>query len=117
MIPVVWLVGAAVVGAVVVAAFWKEIAAWLKRVWEKLPPVVKQTLQGAKSFIEKVAAAVRNVWYYYSYNQETQKWTETVVSREVDESSIPKEIRAKMKGSSKIDITDEAEGQLKMMMS
>ena len=55
MIPVAYLVGAAVIGAVVVTAFWKEIVAWLKRVWAKLPDPVKDNLQGAKAYLEKVA--------------------------------------------------------------
>lgn len=115
MISVLLLAGAAIVGAAAVAVFWKDIAAWLSRVWEKLPHNIKENLQGAKAFIENVASKIKNIWYYYSYNRDTQKWTETVVSKEVSESEIPQDILEKMRRSNKVDITSEAEKQLELM--
>ncbi len=118
MIPLVWLAGAAVgalVGGAIIAAFWKEIVGWIKKVVDKLPPSVRQNLQGAMAFVEKVAGALKNIMNYYSFNEETQKWTETVVSREVDESSIPEHIREKVKLSAKVDITDELQEKLELV--
>ncbi len=112
MIPVIILAGAAVIGAVVLAAFWKEIRAWLGKVWEKLPPVVKEQLQGAKAYLEKVESTMKNVFYYYSYDKEKQQWTETVVSREVSPQSIPEDILKKMNDRAKLDITSDVEQQL-----
>lgn len=112
MIPLVVLGGMAVATAVVLAIFWKEIRAWLARVWEKLPPNIKEQLQGAKAYLEKIESAVKNVFYYYSYNKQTLKWTETVISREVDPQSIPKDIADKMKRHDKLDITEDVEKQL-----
>lgn len=115
MIPLILLGAAAVVGAVALAAFWKEIVGWIKKVYEKLPESIKQNLQGAMAFVERVEGALKNIMNYYSYNEQTQKWTETVVSREVDPSSIPDHIREKIKHSSKVDITDELQEKLELV--
>ncbi len=114
MIPLIWLAGAAVVGAVVLAAFWKEIVAWIEKIYAKLPPSIKENLQGAVAFVERVAGAIKNIMNYYSYNEKTEKWTETVVSREVDENQIPKHIREKLKTQNKADITDELQEKLEL---
>lgn len=115
MIPVLLLGAALIGGAVVLAVFWKDIAAWVSRVWEKLPASVKENLQGAKAFVQKLDATFKNVMNYYSYDQKTQKWTETVVSKEVDQSQIPADILKKFKAKSKIDITDDVQEKLELM--
>lgn len=52
---------------------------------------------------------------YYSYNEETKKWNETVVTQEVDESTIPDHIRRKVQSTSQeVDITDEMEKELSL---
>lgn len=107
MIPLVIMAGLAIAGAVVLAVFWEEIRAWMSRVWEKLPPNVKEQFQGAKAYLERIESTIKNVFYYYSYNKQTQQWTETVVGREVSLQSIPEDIQKKMKGSSKVDITSD----------
>ncbi len=112
MIPVIILAGAVALGAVVLAKFWKEINEWISRIWKKLPPHVKEHLQGAKAFLERVEATVKNVFYYYSYNNETEKWTETVVSRQVDPESIPQDIREKMRERNNLEITDDVKQML-----
>lgn len=114
MIPLLLLGAAALTATVVLVAFWKEIKQFIQRVWEKLPPIIKQQLQGAKVFIQRIARVVKNLFYYYSYNKESQKWTETVVSREVDPNSIPEDIMKKMQqgNTEKVDISDEYEQQM-----
>lgn len=113
MIPFI-LLGAAAVGAVALALYWREIVAWLKRVYEKLPASVKQNLQGATAFVQKLGGVVKNIMNYYSYNEKTEKWTETVVSKEVNESDIPKHIREKIAKTAKVDITDEMQEKLEL---
>lgn len=115
MIPLVLLGVALAAGAVALAVFWKEIVGWIKRVYEKLPASIKQNLQGAVAFVERIAGVIKNIMNYYSYNEETQKWTETTVSREVDESQIPKHIREKVKVNAKVDITDELQEKLELV--
>jgi phage-related protein len=114
MIPLIWLVGVAAIGAVALAVYWKEIVEWLKRVYEKLPDSIKQNLQGATAFVHKLGGVIKNIMNYYSYNEKTQKWTETIVSKEVNENDIPKHIREKMAKTAKVDITDELEEKLEL---
>lgn len=106
MIPLIWLVGLAVT-AVVVASFWSEIKNWATHVYSKLPPILKNAIQGFVTLIEKIEETVKNIIAYYSYNEKTEKWTETTVSREISENDVPKKIRDKFKRSQKIDISDE----------
>lgn len=115
MIPLVLLGVALAAGAVALAVFWKEIVGWIKRVYEKLPASIKQNLQGAVAFVERIAGAIKNIMNYYSYNEETQKWTETTVSREVEPNQVPKHILDRMKTASKVDITDELQEKLELV--
>ncbi len=118
MIPVAYLVGAAIVTAVVVGVFWKEISAWIKRIWEKLPESVKANLQGAKAFVEKIGSTAKNIMAYYSYNKDTDKWNETIVTKEVSMSEIPDDIRKKVERSGgRAEITEELEKKLELSMS
>lgn len=75
MLPVLLLVGGALIGAGI-AIYWKNIAEWLKRIYAKLPPVIKQYLQGALSFAQRIGSTFKNVMKYYSYSKETKKWNE-----------------------------------------
>lgn len=113
MIPFI-LLGAAALGAVALAMYWREIVAWLKRVYEKLPDSVKQNLQGATAFVQKLANTIKNIMNYYSYNEKTEKWTETTVTKEVNENDVPKHIREKMAKNAKVDITDELQEKLEL---
>ncbi len=115
MIPFLLLGAVAVVGAVALAAFWKEIVQWIKKVYNKLPDSVKQNLQGAKAFLEKLGTAIKNIMKYYSYNENTEKWTETTTEREVSEDEVPKEFLEKMKYKSKLDITDDVQEKLELV--
>ena len=83
MIPLLWLAGAAVVGiigGVAIAVYWKKIIAWIEKVYEKLPSAIQQELQGAMAFLRKVDEIYTNVMKYYSYTEQTEEWTETIVS-------------------------------------
>lgn len=116
MLPVLLLVGGALIGAGI-AIYWKNIAEWLKRIYVKLPPVIKQYLQGALSFAQRIGSTFKNVMKYYSYNEETKKWNETVVTTEVDESTIPAHIRNKLNQSSEVETTQDLEKELKLELS
>lgn len=118
MIPLILLAGATIAG-VAVAVYWKEISAWLKRIWDKLPPTIKQHLQGALSFVKRIGTTALNIMKYYSYNEETKKWSETIVSTEVDESTVPEKFRRKTGYTSnqEIETTDDLEKELSMSLS
>jgi len=118
MLPVILLAGAALLGAGV-ALYWKEIKAWLKRIWDKLPESIKSSLQGALSFAKKVANTCYNIMKYYSYNESNKQWSETVVTTEVSESKIPDHIRSKIKANlnSEIDTTQELQDVLELKLT
>ncbi len=117
MLPVLFLGAAAVGTAIAVAVYWKEIRAWLNRIWEKLPPSIKENLQGAKAFIDKIDNVFKNVMKYYSFNEQTQKWQETVVTKEVNQKDIPKDILEKFQARQKhsLDISTDIEKHLTAM--
>lgn len=116
MLPLLLLAGGVALG-ITVAIYWKNITAWLERIWEKLPPIVKDYLQGALAFVRRIGDTVKNIVKYYSYNEETKKWNETVVTQEVDESTIPESIRKKLDYSSEVETTDDLQRELKLNLS
>ena len=83
-----------------------------RSVYDKLPASVKDNLKGALAFVNKIGTTFKNIMQYYSYSEDTQKWTETTVSREVDPESIPEHIRKKVNSNQKVDITQDLELQL-----
>lgn len=117
MLPVLLLAGAAIAG-VAVAVYWKEISAWLKRIWEKLPPDIKNHLKGALSFVQRIGDTARNIMKYYSYNEETKKWKETYVVNEVDESTVPAKFRnmVEYNQNQEVETTDDLEKELQLTL-
>ncbi len=102
----------AVVGGVIgagIALYWKKIHQWLKRVLEKLPQKIINTLKGVLSFVKKSVNTAYNIMKYYSYDKYTKQWNETIVTKEVDESEIPEHIRNRVNAnlSKEIETTDE----------
>lgn len=112
MIPLIWIAGAVVVGGVLLAAFWKDITAWIKRASEKVSEVIRQVVFGVKIFVKKIGEAIKEISKHYSKN-ENGKWVETIVSREVEASEVPKEIR-ELAGEKQgeVDISDKLEKAL-----
>lgn len=110
-------VAGAVGTTVVVATYWEEIRAWVKEIYHALPPSIQQTLKGAISLIQKLANSIKNVMKYYSYNSQTNKWTETIVSKDVDESTVPEHIRMKLHHTNEVDTTKDLEREIKLTLS
>ncbi|MDO5652281.1 MAG: hypothetical protein Q4G13_09165 [Moraxella sp.] len=117
MIPVLLIVGAgaAILGAAV-AVYWKNIRDWLKRVLDKLPSSIKEKIQGVQVFAQRIGNTFKNIMKYYSYDKNTNQWNETVVTTEVDASTVPEHIRRKIENASNetADISDDLEKELKM---
>lgn len=118
MIPLLLLGGIALAG-VAIGVYWKNIAKWLEKIWEKLPASIKKDLQGAVALVQKVASVFKNVMKYYSYNSQTKKWRETIVTSEVSENDIPEHIRKNMQNSSsnEVDISAEIQEKLELSLS
>lgn len=114
MLPLIWIVAGAAVAVGVIALFWKEIKAWIDRIYQKLPPSIQENLKGLMAFVQKIDDTYKNIMVYYSYHEDTQKWTETTVSRLVDPNTIPKLILKKSQQIAKVDITDDLQKELEL---
>ncbi|WP_312510534.1 hypothetical protein [Massilia sp.] len=105
------LFGAAL--ALVAATFWKDLVDWLKRVVEKVREVVAKVVAGVKIFVRKVGEAIKEIAKSYSQDEQG-RWQETIVTREVSESDVPKDILDKVKRQrgTAVDVTKELELEL-----
>ncbi len=115
MIPILWILGGAVLAAGVVglvATFWNDILDFLRRAVQKVKAVVQGVLHGSKIFLKKMREAVQEISRHYS--KVGNRWQETIVTRTVSESEIPEEILQKARLNQEYDITDELEMQLEV---
>lgn len=115
MIPVLLLGGVALAG-IAIAVYWKEIGAWLKRIWEKLPASVRNNLKGAVALAKRIGNTFKNIMKYYAFDSNTNKWSETVVTKEVNESDIPKHIRERLQSIDEVDISNDLQEKLEMTL-
>lgn len=98
--------------ALLAASFWKELVEWMKRVVEKVREITAKAVAGVKIFVRKVGEAIKEIAKNYSQD-EHGRWHETIVTREIAESEVPEEIRAKVKRTrDEVDVTKELELQL-----
>lgn len=102
------IIGGLLLGAL--AYFWKDMVNFLKKAIEKTKQIVRGIFYGAKVFIKKMGEAYKEIAKNYSKTS-MGKWEETIITRTVPESEVPKEIRERAM-SREIDITDELEMQL-----
>lgn len=116
MIPIIWLIAAVTAGVagVTIAVYWKDIVAWMKHTLENIPKSIKENLQGFTAFVKKLDDTINNLVYFYSYDKDNKKWTETVVSREVDPNDVPEEILNKVRTEKKVDISEKLQETLKL---
>ena len=102
------ILGGLVLGAL--AYFWKDMVDFLKKAIKKTMQICRGIFYGAKVFIKKMGEAYKEIAKNYSKTS-MGKWEETIITRTVPESEVPKEIREKAM-SKEIDITNELEMQL-----
>lgn len=114
MIP--WLIGAAVVGFLVVA-YWDEIISWLKdfipRVKAAFEELKGNILHASAIFVKRVRDAVVHIAHKTFY-KENRQWMEKTTTREISEDELPPAIKRKLSGYSESDITPEMEEELQM---
>ncbi len=101
------ILGGLVLGAL---AYWKNLVNFLKKAIEKTMQICRGIFYGAKVFIKKMGEAYKEIAKNYSKTS-MGKWEETIITRTVSESEVPKEIREKAMNR-EIDITNELEMQL-----
>ena len=114
MIP--WLIGAAIVGFLVVAC-WDEIVNWLKdfipRVKAAFQELKANVLHACAVFVQRVKDAVVHI-SHKTYYKENKQWMEKTTTREISEDELPPAIKRKLSGYSEEDITPEMEQELQM---
>jgi hypothetical protein len=108
------LFGALIGGAVLV--YWDELVTFARKVFEKLPPLVKDAILGVASYIARVAtefgSKLQDKVSYFSKDKHTNEWTETIATKTVSESEVPKEILAKLRHHQQVETTDELKNVL-----
>ncbi len=111
MIGTMLLIGAAIVGGGVIAAFWKEIVNWLRRILDKVKAMVQGTVEGFKIFFSRMQGTGKEI--AKNYAKIGTKWQETIVERTVEITDIPQEYLNKMtKSDTAYEFTKELERQL-----
>jgi hypothetical protein len=98
--------------ALVAASFWKELVEWMRRVVEKVREVTAKAVAGVKIFVRKVSEAIKEIAKNYSQDEQG-RWHETIVTRQISESVVPKDILEMVKRTrDEVDVTKELELQL-----
>lgn len=110
MIPIALLLGAAIAGVGIVAAFWNDLLNFLREATKKVQQVVAGVVQGCRIFVQKLREAIKEISRYYS--KVDQHWEETIITRQIPESAVPPEILARANANMELDITKEMEMQL-----
>lgn len=80
------------------AMFWQNIVAWIKKAVNKIKEVLGLTPDGTKTFVTRAVDGFKNKSKYYYKNTVTREWEEVVYTKAVDESEIPADILAKVRG-------------------
>jgi len=95
-IPVILALSAALIAGLLV--YWQKIVAWIKKAVNKIKEVLGVMVEGTRTFFAKTIDGFRNKSKYYYKNKVTREWEEVVYTKSVDESEIPADILAKVKG-------------------
>ncbi|MGP5203863.1 hypothetical protein ACTXKB_13990 [Psychrobacter aquimaris] len=109
------IIGAAIAGLSAIT-FWKDLAYWLKIGWEKLPESLKKDLKGVVTSVINKAGTIFNIIKYYSYNQNKNQWSETIVRKECSINDVPQHIRNRITYGSEIDTTQELKEKLELSL-
>ena len=106
------LLAATLVG---LAAFWKALITWLKRVIEQVGKMIGAVVEGVKTFIVRLSDGIKNVAKSYSKNKVNGAWEETISRKSVAERDIPPELIARVnaKLGKEVDTTEELLAELK----
>lgn len=105
------LAATAIAGVGLLATYWNNLIGWLKRALRKVAEIVRNVVYGSKVFIRKIQEGIKEISKHYSKDN-LGKWQETIVTKTISESEVPKEIREKAESCYEYDITNELELQL-----
>lgn len=101
-----------IIGVGLVAAFWNDILSYLKKAIQKVAEIIHTAVLGVKVFLKKTSDGIIQVTKYYSQNQETKKWKESINRRKIDEDKVPTEMKQRLTLDQEFDITEELEMQM-----
>ncbi|MBD5145429.1 MAG: hypothetical protein HDT21_05895 [Ruminococcus sp.] len=105
-------IAAALISAFVVTEildFWDELIDGLTKIVNSVKRLMSGIFQGAKAFVQKVGGAIREIVKSYSYSEREDQWYETERERKVDSSEVPADIRSRVSGGNRVDVTNELE--------
>lgn len=112
IIAVPLILGASViVGATLVAKYWRKIVDFLKKALTKLKQIIKGTIMGSAVFLKRIGDKFQNRTKHYSQNEQG-KWKETIVCYEQDADEIPEKYREYAGFDQEVDLTEELQLQL-----
>lgn len=112
-----WFLAGATVG-VAVAVFWQEIREFFIASFKKLPTEIQRDLQGVVALARAIDNIMMTTFKYYSYNQMTQSWNETINTRNINANDVPEHIkmRAQANQGQDIDITQDVAKELQLKL-
>lgn len=111
MIVTALLAAGAIVGVGIIATFWNEIVAWLRRILDKVKTMIQGSIEGFKIFFAKMEGTGKQI--AKNYAKIGTKWKETIVEKTVQLDEIPEEYRQRMTvTNTEYEFTEELENQL-----
>lgn len=116
MIPLAVVAGLAIAG-LVLTVFWKEIKDFIIASVTKIRTVIiPSAIVGFRTYLETGSVArgfLKAMQTFYTRNTQGQ-WQETVVTRTIPEKDVPKDIKARAKNYTRVDITEDVQKELKL---
>ena len=110
------LILAGIAAGAVILAFWGEIREFFKKAWNALPREITDNLQGVIAIAQAVDGIVTSTFKYYSYDNETESWNETIVSKTVTTDDIPEHIKQRLQTGQEVDFTNDMAKELKLKL-
>lgn len=111
MIGIAILIGAAIIGSGAIVSYWNNIKDWILRGAKKVAQIVRGVVFGVRIFIKKIQEAFKEISRHYSKDRQGN-WEETTVTRTIDSSEVPQDIREMANKTSETDITKKLELEL-----
>lgn len=98
-------------GAGLLTAFWNDVVSWIKRAVQKVKEILGVVSYGFTVFVRKIEEGLKEISKHYTKNQ-NNTWQETIITKQISESEVPAEIRAKASMYHDTEITNDLRMQL-----
>ena len=108
-----WLIGT-IIGTFLVVSFWDEIVDWLKDCFNVIRERLSQLREKVENAMTIIADKVRDgiaMIKHMLYYKEQGQWYEETTKRQIDESELPPQVRARIAKQRDAVIDDIAEAQ------